>query len=89
MAIEPGQSRPHDDAEWRDAIVLVERGELEVECHGGSRQLFVRGDVLWLAGLSVRALHNRGRQPVVLHAVRRRARRDDDRGHARGRCNDG
>lgn len=72
VAIEPGQSRSLDDDEWRDTIVVVERGELEIECHGGSHQRFVRGDVLWLVGLSVRELHNRGRQPVVLLAVRRR-----------------
>jgi hypothetical protein len=68
----PGDCRPHDDAAWRDAVVLVEHGHLELECVRGRRHAFPQGSVLWLAGLQVRRLHNRRREPVVLVVVSRR-----------------
>jgi hypothetical protein len=71
-AVAPGRERPYDEADWRDALVVVERGDVELECLGGTRQRFGRGDVLWLVGLPLRALHNRGRDPAVLVAVSRR-----------------
>jgi hypothetical protein len=71
-ALAPGRTRPYDEADWRDALVVVERGEVELECLGGSRVRFGRGDVLWLVGLPLRALHSRGREPTVLVAVSRR-----------------
>jgi hypothetical protein len=69
----PGASRPYAEADWVDAIVLVATGRVEVEGLGGSRQGFERGDLLWLTGLPVRALHNCGEQPAVLVAVSRPA----------------
>jgi hypothetical protein len=49
--------------------VMVERGQIELEGMGGTLRSFDRGAVLWLAGLPLRALHNRGHQPVVLVAI--------------------
>jgi quercetin dioxygenase-like cupin family protein len=72
VTVAPGQRRAYDQAEWRDALVVVERGELELECLGGSRCCFGRGDVLCLDGLPLRALRNRGREPAVLAVVSRR-----------------
>jgi glyoxylate utilization-related uncharacterized protein len=74
VSLDPGAERPFDEAEWRDALVVVEQGELEVECLGDSRHRFARGDILWLSGLPLRALHSRGRGPAVLVAVSRRRR---------------
>jgi hypothetical protein len=80
VAVEPGRSRVYDAVEWRDTLVVVERGEVELECRGGASERFGRGDVLWLSGLPLRALHNRGPGAVVLVAVsRRRAGGDRDR----------
>jgi len=73
VAVAPGCERPYDEAEWRDAIVSVTCGEIELECSGGSRHRLRSGDVLWLAGLPVRALHNRGLEPALLVAVSRRS----------------
>jgi hypothetical protein len=67
----PGAEREYDEAEWRDALVVVEAGDVELECNGGSRRGFGRGDVLWLIGLPLRALRNRGAVPTVLLAVSR------------------
>lgn len=74
IAVAPGDSRPYDEREWLDALVVVECGEIELVCLSGSRWRFGRGDVLWLVGLPLRALHNRGREPARLLAVWRRRR---------------
>jgi hypothetical protein len=72
VAVAPGRSLAYDDAQWRDALVIVGRGQIELEGLGGTLRSFERGAVLWLAGLPLRMLHNRGHQPVVLVAVARR-----------------
>lgn len=72
VTVAPGRARPYDEAEWRDAIVVVERGEIELEGLSGRRGCFRRGDILWLAGVPLRALHNHGCKPAVLVAVSRR-----------------
>jgi hypothetical protein len=70
--VPPGRARDYDEADWRDALVLVVRGEIELEGQGGSRERFARGAVLSLAGLSLRALHNQGAEPAELVTLRRR-----------------
>jgi hypothetical protein len=74
VTIPAGCERAFDERECRDAIVVVERGEVELESSGGSYRQFGRGDVLWLSGLPLRALRNRGREPAWLVAVSRRGR---------------
>ena len=71
IVVSPGAERLFVEAEWRDSIVVVESGRLELECRSGSRRRFGRGDVLWLIGLPLRALHAYGRMPTVLIAVSR------------------
>jgi hypothetical protein len=68
VTIEPGCERGYDESEWRDAVVYVWRGEVELESLAGVRCRFEPGDVLWLAGLPLRALHSR-RGPVLLVTV--------------------
>jgi hypothetical protein len=72
VVIAPGDERPYDPSEWRDALVIVKRGEVAVECRAGGVIHFVSGDMLWLTGLPLRALRNEGTEPVVLAAVSRR-----------------
>jgi hypothetical protein len=72
VAVAPGGRRAYDEGEWRDAIVVVKRGEIELECLSGISHRFRRGDLLWLSGLPLRALHNRGGEPALLVAVSRR-----------------
>ena len=69
VTVAPGEERTYDAAEWRDSIVAVERGELELECTSGGRRRFERGSVLWLCGLPLRALRSTGRESVLLVAV--------------------
>jgi hypothetical protein len=71
VGLEPGGHRVYNEAEWGDAIVVIRSGEIELECVGGARRRFRRGDLLWFAGLPLRALHNCGEDPVLLVAVSR------------------
>ena len=72
VTVAPGDQRPYDPAEWWDAIVFVQEGEIELECRAGQRTRFKRGDILWLTGLPLCALRNHGPDPAVLVAVSRR-----------------
>jgi hypothetical protein len=68
--------QPRDAIEWRpadcaDALIIVERGELEVELRSGTRAWFRQGAILVLAGLPLRRLRNPGRAPLVLSALSR------------------
>jgi hypothetical protein len=72
IVVARGDERSFDGAEWRDALVVVERGQIELECLSGARRRFSRGDVLYLVGLPLRTLHNAGRGSAVLVAVSRR-----------------
>jgi hypothetical protein len=71
VAVAPGSTLPYVEGEWRDALVVVEGGEIELESVNGRRLRFANGDVLWLSGLPLRALHNTGAEPVLLAAVSR------------------
>ena len=71
VSVPPGGVLDYDEADWRDALVLVVRGEIQVEARGGHER-FARGAVLSLAGLPLRALRNHGAEPAELVAVRRR-----------------
>jgi hypothetical protein len=72
VCLAPGHACPYRETDWRDALVVIELGELELECLSGTRWRFAPGDVLWLSGLPLRALHNHGPEPTLLVAVSRR-----------------
>ena len=73
VVLPPGSSRPFVDAEWRDALVTVESGELELECLRGGRRSFADGAILWFSDLGLRTMRNRGSIPTVLQAISRRS----------------
>jgi hypothetical protein len=62
-----------DTAAWRDAIVFLETGEVELECSAGERRRFAAGAVLCLVP-PVRALRNCGDDSARLIAISRRTR---------------
>jgi hypothetical protein len=72
VSVEVGVDRIYNEAEWRDALVVVARGELELEDLTGEVRCFGRGAVLCLVGLPVRAIRSRGTEPALLVAVSRR-----------------
>jgi hypothetical protein len=71
VALAPGDERAFVAAEWRDALVMVGRGEVELRGAGGTRRRFAQGDLLWLDGVPLRALHNPGDEPALLFAYSR------------------
>jgi hypothetical protein len=73
VTVAPGCERLYDEDEWRDAIVVVEEGAIDLEALSGACHRFERGDILWLVGWRLRALLNRGSVRVVLSAVSRSA----------------
>lgn len=72
LILQPHDAIDYNEADWIDTLVIVERGELEVECPTGRRALFGEGAVLAFVGLTVQRLHNAGDRPLVLSAVSRR-----------------
>jgi hypothetical protein len=72
VSLPPGREIPFVETEWRRSLVVVERGELELVAARGAYGRFLRGDVLCLVGLGLRALRGRGGDPTVLAVVRRR-----------------
>lgn len=74
VTIAPGDTRLYDDAEWRDSLVIVEAGEVALECSRGGRTTFREGDVLWLVDIPIVRMCNDGVDPVVIVAVSRRGR---------------
>jgi hypothetical protein len=71
ITIPPGCTRPCDEG-WRDALVLVRRGEIELRYAAGGRGRFVAGDIVHLAGLRPVALRATGFEPARLLAIGRR-----------------
>jgi hypothetical protein len=74
VVLPPGASRPYVDEEWRDALVTIDSGDLEIECMRGGRRTFAAGDILWFSDLGLKTMHNRGLIPTVLVSITRRAR---------------
>jgi hypothetical protein len=72
VTIPPQTALPFEPAGWRDALVVVARGTVEVETESGQRQLFGGGALIWLDRMPVRLLRNPGIEPAVLGAVARR-----------------
>lgn len=73
ISIPPEAARAYDESEWRDALVVVECGQVALECRAGGRRIFGQGQVLWLTGMGVVTLHNEdATETVVLVAVSRR-----------------
>ena len=71
VTIGPGDVRQYDEDEWRDALVIVETGEVVLECTRGGFTTFRAGDVMWLSDIPLRRMHNYGVEPTVIVAVSR------------------
>jgi hypothetical protein len=71
VAVAPGEDLAYDEAQWRDALVVVQRGEIELRGVSGASRSFRRGDLLWLERVPLAALYNPGAEPAVLLAIAR------------------
>ena len=72
LVIASGAEQASCAAAWADALVVLERGSLEVECLAGARETFNAPAVLCLSWLPLRTLRSTGADPAVVVAVRRR-----------------
>jgi hypothetical protein len=82
ITLAPGGERPFDADEWRDALVLVERGAVELASASGASWRFAAGEMLWLDGLWLRALNNPGAEPARLVAISPRRSPTPSRAHS-------
>jgi len=72
VVVPPGIERPTSAAEWAGALVLIEQGVIEVDCHSGGYRRFVAGDLLALGWLPLKTIRNPTNEDAALVAVRRR-----------------
>jgi hypothetical protein len=72
LALAPGEELDIDADRWRDALVVVESGEVELECAAGERSRFAAGAVLCLLP-PVCFLRNTNSEPARLIAISRRS----------------
>jgi len=72
VEVAPGEELDIDADRWRDALVVVESGEVELECAAGGSSRFAAGAVLCLLP-PVRFLRNTNSEPARLIAISRRA----------------
>ena len=73
LSLAAGETWPAAAAAWRDALVLVEHGLLEVRCPAGARGSYPEGALLPLGALDAAELHNPGPGRLEILAIRRRA----------------
>jgi hypothetical protein len=69
--VPPGYELCFEAGGLPDAIVLVEQGELEVECRAGTCRRFGPGSMIPIARLPLARLRSVGSGPLVLVAVSR------------------
>jgi quercetin dioxygenase-like cupin family protein len=71
LDVAPGEELDIDAHRWRDALVVLESGEVELECAAGERSRFAAGAVLCLLP-PVCFLRNRNCEPARLITISRR-----------------
>jgi hypothetical protein len=71
VVLAPGCTHPFDPGDWRGALIVVERGTIELELRNGRRVSCTQGYVGTLSGLKLRALHNRSDRTAVITGVSR------------------
>jgi hypothetical protein len=74
LVIPAGSLHAYRPSDWKEAIVMVQRREIELECAGQPPRRFGRGDLLWLGGPGPGALRNRGPGQAVLVVVSKQPR---------------
>jgi hypothetical protein len=72
VTIPAGGVRPYEAGEWRDAIVVVDCGEVELEALDGECRRFGCGALVWLDGVMLRWIRSGPAEDAVLVAVSRR-----------------
>ena len=76
--VAPGLELGLERGRLPDAVVVVEQGELELECRAGTCRRFGRGSMIPIARLPISHLRSVGPGPLVLVAVSRARLRATD-----------
>ncbi|HZC72850.1 MAG TPA: hypothetical protein VE442_19290 [Jatrophihabitans sp.] len=71
LILQPQDAIDYRSVDWIDTLVIVERGQLELETGDDARAWFAEGAVLVLADLGVQRLRNASDTPLVLSALSR------------------
>ena len=71
LVLPPGCTHPFDPGQWRGALIVVERGAIELELRSGRRVPWPQSYIGTLSGLTLIALHNPGGRPAVITGVSR------------------
>jgi hypothetical protein len=71
VRVAPGLELDFEEGGVHDAIVVVEQGEVELECRSGTRRRFGRGSMIPIARLPIAHLRSVGLDALVLVAVSR------------------
>jgi hypothetical protein len=66
IMIPPGSERPYRAAEWRDALIRVERGSVELYSTSGGHLRLSKGAILSLDRLALRTISNHRPTAAVL-----------------------
>jgi hypothetical protein len=69
--VAPGLELGTNSHDLHEALMLVEQGELELECRAGTRRRFGHGSMIAIAGLPVARVRSVGTRSLVLVAVSR------------------
>jgi hypothetical protein len=71
VILQPLDAIDCQQTDWADTLVVVEQGDLEIECRSGARACFPEGAIVVFAGLALRRLRNSSSRPLVLTALSR------------------
>jgi quercetin dioxygenase-like cupin family protein len=72
LILEPGTEVAYEPATWRDSLVEVECGQVELHLRDKRRIRVRTGEVLWLSGLGVLSISNPSGSPAALTGLARR-----------------
>jgi hypothetical protein len=72
VVLAPDAERAYVAAEWRDALVIVEEGSLELVGLSGTRRRLECGAILWLWDLPLCSLRNPGSVNTRIVGISRR-----------------
>jgi hypothetical protein len=89
IRLAPGTSLSCSEPLWRDALLVLGQGEVEIRTPDGSAGRFSTGAVMTVADVPLSVVHAVGREPAVLTAIRRcdrvtsdcQAHRSEDTAH--------
>jgi hypothetical protein len=70
VTLRSGASLRYDSNAWRDEIIIIQQGTLELQDTAGRQWPFETGSVLSLCGLPLRRLTNTGPDDAVIIAIK-------------------